>query len=71
MPDVAGKLKALGVMPGGGTPEDFLQRLKTDSAIYHHIAQSSNIRVTQQAPGMRVWRRLDQAFDCLGSNSLQ
>lgn len=47
MPDVAAKLKALGVMPGGGTPEEFLQLLKADASIYAKIAKSANIRVTQ------------------------
>lgn len=47
MPDVAAKLKTLGVMPGGGTPEEFLQQLKADASIYAKIAKSANIRVTQ------------------------
>lgn len=47
MPDVAAKLKTLGVLPGGGTPEEFAQQLKADASIYAKIAKSANIRVTQ------------------------
>lgn len=47
MPDVVAKMKTLGVTPGGGTSEEFQQRLKADSAVYAKIAKSANIRVTQ------------------------
>lgn len=47
MPDVVAKMKTLGVTPGGGTPEEFLQRLKSDGAVYAKIAKAANIRVTQ------------------------
>lgn len=47
MPDILAKFKTLGVLPGGGTPEEFLQQLKTDAAIYAKIAKAGNIRVTQ------------------------
>lgn len=47
MPDIGKKLKALGVLPGGGTPEAFLRQLKGDTAIYAQIAKAGNIRVTQ------------------------
>ena len=47
MPDILAKFKTLGVLPGGGTPEEFLQQLKMDAAIYAKIAKAGNIRVTQ------------------------
>lgn len=47
MPDVTAKLKALGVTPGGGTPEEFAQQIKIDAPIYADVAKAANIRVTQ------------------------
>lgn len=47
MPDVVDKLRALGVTPGGGTPEEFASQLKADAPVYAEIARKANIRVTQ------------------------
>lgn len=47
MPELLAKFKAMGVSPGGGTPESFQQQLKNDAATYAKIAKSANIRVTQ------------------------
>ncbi len=47
MPEVIARLKAIGVMPGGGTPEEFAQVIKTDAAIYADITKAANIRITQ------------------------
>lgn len=47
MPEVIARLKAIGVTPGGGTPEEFAQVIKTDAAIYADIAKTANIRITQ------------------------
>lgn len=46
MPDVAAKLKALGVTPGGGTPDEFARQIKADAPVYVEIARSANIRIT-------------------------
>ena len=45
LPDVAAKLKAIGVMPDGGSPDEFVQQIKTDAPIYAGIAKAANIRV--------------------------
>lgn len=47
MPDVLARLKTMGVTPGGGSPEEFSQVIKTDAAIYAEIAKAANIRITQ------------------------
>ena len=47
MPDVQARLKAMGVAPGGGTPEEFAQVIKADAAIYADITKAANIRITQ------------------------
>ena len=47
MPDVQARLKSMGVTPGGGTPEEFAQVIKTDAAIYADITKAANIRITQ------------------------
>lgn len=47
MPDVQARLKAMGVSPGGGTPEEFAQVIKADAAIYADITKAANIRITQ------------------------
>lgn len=47
MPDVVEKLRALGVTPGGGTPEAFAAQIKSDAPIYAEIAKKADIRVTQ------------------------
>ena len=46
-PDVQARLKAMGVAPGGGTPEEFAQVIKADAAIYADITKAANIRITQ------------------------
>jgi len=45
MPDIVAKLKNLGVMPGGGTPEDFARQIKVDAPVYAAVAKAANIRV--------------------------
>ena len=47
MPDVLAKLKTLGVIAGGGTPEEFAQQIKADAPVYAEIAKAANIRLTQ------------------------
>lgn len=46
MPDVAAKLRALGVSPGGGTPDEFVRQIKDDAPVYAEIARTANIRIT-------------------------
>jgi len=45
LPDVSAKLKAIGVMPGGGTPEEFAQQIKADAPVYAAVAKAANIRI--------------------------
>lgn len=47
LPDVAAKIEALGVLPGGGKPADFARAMRSDSAIYADIIKAANIRVGQ------------------------
>lgn len=46
MPDVVAKLKALGVSPGGGTPDDCVRQIKDDAPVYAEIARTASIRIT-------------------------
>lgn len=45
LPDIAAKLKAIGVKPGGGTSEEFAQQIKADAPVWAAIAKANNIRV--------------------------
>jgi tripartite-type tricarboxylate transporter receptor subunit TctC len=47
LPDVAAKIDTLGMLPGGGKPEDFSKAIRADSAIYADIIKAANIRVGQ------------------------
>lgn len=47
MPDVVDRLKAMGVTPGGGTPEAFAAQIRADAPVYAEIAKKADIRVTQ------------------------
>ncbi|MDD2546187.1 MAG: tripartite tricarboxylate transporter substrate binding protein [Burkholderiaceae bacterium] len=47
LPDVLAKLESMGMVPGGGKPEDFAQTLRTDAGIYARIIKDANIKLTQ------------------------
>jgi tripartite-type tricarboxylate transporter receptor subunit TctC len=45
MPDVLAKIDAMGMLPGGGTPEEYAQSMREDSAAYARIIKAANIRL--------------------------
>jgi tripartite-type tricarboxylate transporter receptor subunit TctC len=45
MPDVVAKIDAMGMLPGGGTPEEYAKSMREDSAIYARIIKAANIRL--------------------------
>lgn len=45
MPDVVARIDAMGMLPGGGTPEEYAQSMQADSAIYSNIIKAANIRL--------------------------
>jgi tripartite-type tricarboxylate transporter receptor subunit TctC len=47
LPEVAARVEALGLMPGGGTPAEFGRILREDSDIYARIIKDGNIKLSQ------------------------
>lgn len=45
MPDVVAKIDAMGMLPGGGTPEEYARSMQADSAVYARIIKAAQIRL--------------------------
>lgn len=45
MPDMVAKIDAMGMLAGGGTPEEYAESMREDSATYAKIIQAANIRL--------------------------
>jgi len=47
LPEVSGKIEALGLQVGGGKPEEFQKIVRGDAAIYARIIKEANIRLAE------------------------
>ncbi len=45
LPDVRAAIDALGVLPGGGTPQEFADAMKSDAKTYAAVIKAANIRL--------------------------
>ena len=46
LPDVAARIEALGLQPGGGKPDEFQKTVRNELALYAKIIKEANIRLT-------------------------
>ena len=47
LPEVSGKIEALGLQVGGGKPEEFQKIVRSDATIYARIIKEANIRLAE------------------------
>lgn len=45
MPEVVAKIESYGMLPGGGTPDEFGTSMREDSAVYEKVIKAANIRL--------------------------